>query len=832
MCSVENGPVNTPVYLINRTTNTANTKTTPFELCFGSKPKMNHLRVFGSLGYAHVTKDKRSKLDPMSYTCMFLGYAENQKGYKVLNVDSGKIEVSRSVILDEREVEGLYQDSSDCIRPPMSLPAPAVDEDEVTTTTRTNLANDEVSDDITMEDVSILDPPALDVDVEMEESQDSLESSGSPLQLRLRDETASGSVSDRLVFHPVANRLRNERSDRLAILPALPAAQTPPQYLLEDSPGSETPRNDSLVLYDEDERDENGTTAASNNESIVVYGRADNDNEPARPSKRLRTDEEALAAMNESATCIDTPKTYEEAIASSEKKKWRQAVAEELNAHDRNGTWQLVSRRADIRPIGCKWVFAKKRNELGQVVRFKARLVAKGFKQQFGVDFFETYSPVANMASIRVFFSLCAGQGYEIEQVDVDTAFLNGVLSDQVYMELPEGLEIDGNVVCKLRKALYGLKQAANVWHKTVRAVFDSMGFTPSGADQCVYVKTDGSGFVYVCLYVDDMLIAAKQSTTIEAVKKALASHFKIKDLGAAKFILGMEVAYKTSQKTLHLTQSQYIRDVIDRFNQGNARGVDNPCDVAIKLSKEHGPKNADEATIMKAKPFRSLMGCLLYIATCTRPDIAFAVCRLSRFLENPGIQHWKAAIRIVRYLKSTLDFGITYSGRSNGELNKVKAYCDADWGSNVDDRRSVSGIMIIMNGGPVVFKAKYQRTAALSSAEAEYMALSLCTQEVLWTRAILHDLGIKQKEATLVLEDNQGAIALANNDGYHARSKHVDIRHHFIRDHVSNGNIIVKYISTEHQAADMLTKGLGTKRFKFVRGAANLFPVRNDQEH
>ncbi|CAI5723452.1 unnamed protein product [Peronospora farinosa] len=219
----------------------------------------------------------------------------------------------------------------------------------------------------------------------------------------------------------------------------------------------------------------------------------------------------------------------------------------------------------------------------------------------------------------------------------------------------------------------------------------------------------------------------------------------------------------------------------------------------------------------------------MLYITTCTRPDVAYIITQLSRFLENPGQQHWKASIRVLRYLKTTRDYGIIYDG-SASEV-QATAYTDADWGSNIDDRRSVSGIMVMIGGAPVVFKSKYQRTVALSSAEAEYMALSFCTQEVLWVRAMLKDLGHEQVGATLVYEDNQGAIGLASNSGYNARTKHVDIRHHFIRENVAQDIIVVKYKSTVDQLADMLTKALGTKRLKYLLQASGIGPRRSQHK-
>jgi hypothetical protein len=290
-----------------------------------------------------------------------------------------------------------------------------------------------------------------------------------------------------------------------------------------------------------------------------------------------------------------------------------------------------------------------------------------------------------------------------------------------------------------------------------------------------------------------------------------------------------MEIAYDKEQRTMTITQTQYIKNTAERFNQKCARETTNPCDQSMKLSKADAPTTDEEKDAMKKKPYRSLIGSLQYVAQCTRPDIAYAVTHLSRFMENPGNKHWNAAIKILRYLNTTSDRGINYSGSKDSKMAPV-AYSDADWGSNLDDRRSVSGVMIMMNGGPVIYKSKYQQTVALSSAEAEYLALSMCTQEVIWVRAMMKDLGYEQPLATQVWEDNQGAIALANNTGYNARTKHVDIRHHFIREKVAGGDIKINYMETQQQLADILTKALATKRFEYLRDRLRIAP-RQDHD-
>lgn len=770
--------VSTAVYLINRSPNTVHPNNTPYELGFKMKPRMDHLRVFGSHGYAHVDQVKRTKLEAKSFKCMFLGYAEDTKGYRVYDLEKDKISVSRSVKLDEREVGGIYETHT-----PKQIKVIHVTKD-----------NDE----------SAVSGPT-------EHQQD-------------QDELMEGEGEDEIPDAPMNEEESDTNESRIEML-RLPTSVH--SELTEYRPPTLDAQEDRLVFRPQVER-----SRRTNEPMLLLENGSDADeslggSEGPPSSKRARIDEDGLIAEAILAYAVsvgeesDLPTTYAQAMSSDEAEQWRQAMDAELQSHHKNKTWTLVPRESIGRTIGCRWVFAKKRDQNGCVVRYKARLVAKGFKQKYGVDFFETYSPVANMNSIRVVLAVCAVLSYKMEQLDVDTAFLNSVLSDRVHMEVPIGVKGAQGFACQLNKAIYGLKQAASAWNKTIDHVFKKNDFKSCGADQCVYVKKVEEGFVYVCLYVDDMIIAAKTSDEILEVKGMLKSVFKMKDLGMAKFILGMEIDHDMTASTLMIKQTRYISDVAERFGQKNAKNVDNPCTSGLKLSTSQSPSTEAERSEMRSRPYRSLIGCLLYVTTCTRPDVAYIVTQLSRFLEKPGLPHWNAAIRVLRYLNSTRHHGIVYQ-RGTGKVI-VEAFSDADWGSNTDDRRSVSGVLINIGKAPVVFKSKYQRTVALSSAEAEYMALSLCTQEVLWARAMLKDMGQEQVGGTQIWEDNQGAIALANNAGYHARTKHVDIRHHFIRENVQHGLLKIGYIDTKSQLADMLTKALGTKMLKYLREASGI---------
>lgn len=612
--------VSTASYLINRKNTSANSHTTPYEI--GVKPNLEHLRIFGSMGFAHIDESKRKKLDAKSFKCRLLGYADDAKGYKVLNMESNKVEVSRSVKLDEREVGGVYDnnelddvgDSHDhqfetnddeYENNVMTAPGPEPE----STDYEMNEPMEDYDEPVTTNATSIVPMPAV--------RSPSVQPVPPPL-------------TDAMVFHPGPNR---RVSNRVQPPTALTHDVKSYQRALENGPSNQ---REPLQL---DNRPHNPEFRLSGSNS-------------ERPSKRHRHDDDD-EGFEIALAVHDAPATYKEAVSSSEKNEWSKAIRAEFKAHERNGTWTKVKRRAGMKLLKTKWVFAKKFNELGELLRLKARLVALGFLQKYGVDFFETYAAVANMSSIRMFLSSCTALGLVIEQLGVDTAYLNADLEEDVYIEFPEGLEGNSEYVLKLNKALYGLKQAGNAWFKTINRLLLKLGFKPCGGDTCMYTKRVGNDMVYICLYVDDMVVSARTIELVNEVKSSIASQFRIKELGPVKHLLGMEVNYNQKQRTMTITQTQYIKTMAKRFNQQNARSTTNPCDPSLKLSKADSPTD-EEKEAMTRKPFRSLIGSLQYVAQCTRPDIAYAVTHLSRFMENAGSKHWNAAIKILRYLSTT----------------------------------------------------------------------------------------------------------------------------------------------------------------------------------
>nr|CCA27625.1 putative polyprotein [Albugo laibachii Nc14] len=378
-------------------------------------------------------------------------------------------------------------------------------------------------------------------------------------------------------------------------------------------------------------------------ESIVPHK-----TEEIRPPKRHQIE------YDQANAALEAPTTYEDAIESPEAESWKKAIADELKALKEKKTWKMQKKEDNQKVIGTKWVFTIKRNEHGEIQRYNARLVAFGYRQTYGVDYEETYSPVANMNSIRVFLSVCCQEGFLVHQYDVNTAFLNGHPEGEVFIYPQRGVEGKQNQICKLNRSLYGLKQSAATWLNTISEVFTYMGFSQCRSDSCIFIRQQGNSIIYITLYVDDMLVVATTTEEIEDMHTKLSNRFKMKDLVNARFVLGIEVSYKREARKLKINQESSIRRMVERFNQEKAKSITNPC-----LQGQFLLKMEQEDSRMKNRPFRSLVGSLLYISTGTRPDIAFSVCQLSRHLEKPSEEHWNAAICILRYLKTTASNGI-----------------------------------------------------------------------------------------------------------------------------------------------------------------------------
>uniref|UniRef100_A0A2N9FCY2 Integrase catalytic domain-containing protein n=1 Tax=Fagus sylvatica TaxID=28930 RepID=A0A2N9FCY2_FAGSY len=501
---------------------------------------------------------------------------------------------------------------------------------------------------------------------------------------------------------------------------------------------------------------------------------------------------------------LSIPRSYKQATESA---KWIQAMKDEMDALEANETWDIVPLPTNQPVVGSKWVYSVKLKSDGSLDRYKARLVAQGFSQEYGIDYDETFAPVAKMTTVRTLIAISAIRDWDIFQMDVKNAFLNGDLSETVYMRPPPGSSIASpHMVCKLRKALYGLKQAPRAWFAKLKSVLIGAGFRQSENDYSLFISSTPQGNVFILVYVDDILITGDDSQSIINLKNVLQHSFQMKDLGSASYFLGLEISHNSHG--YFLSQQKYTQDLINLVGLTDDKQVDTPLEVNVKYSKNDGEPITDPTL------YRRVVGSLVYL-TVTRPDIAHAVQLVSQFVSDPRRLHLTALHRIIRYLRSTSDLGLPYY---KSALPQLQAYSDADYGGCPDTRRSTTGYCSFLGSSLLSWKSKKQPTVSKSSTEAEYRAMSAVCSEIVWLRRLLADFGMTPSIPTPLFCDNESAVKIASNPVFHERTKHIEIDCHFVREKFEQGLITLPHVSTKDQIADILTKSLSkTNHVRFV---------------
>lgn len=738
--------ISTANYIRNRCPSKSLEGLTAFEKWNGKVPDVSHFRIFGSEVFTLNRLPTKGKFESRSKKGIFIGYSEESKGYRIWIPDERRVDVSRDVkftgipkkVLNNHEHKDENNDKNE---------------------TQVELILSEGNkENHNMNDLNELRNDQDEINDQNNAQEDQVEAE--PDQENLEDNQENQNDQGN------ANQQRRGRG---------------------------RPRKIMTGLRGRPKLDYHTTNVADEVEEVVSQA--------------------------------EVP--LEQAVRGPHADEWNQAIAAEVKSIIRNNTWIIVDRpKGENKIIGSRVVLRNKYKEDGTLERRKARIVARGFAQRPGIDFDETFAPVARLSSIRIMVALAVEHDMTIQQFDVTTAYLNGELQEKVFMEVPkytmealediielEGTNTDvgrkasrminelqkGNKVCLLKKALYGLRQAGRCWNSKIDEVLIKFGARKSTADPCIYFKGEGENIILISIYVDDILAASRSKERIAELGQYLSRMFEIKDLGTVNHCLGIE--FDLNKNGIKMSQTGYIRDILERFGMSDSKPVSTPLDPGVKLQKSKSEPSSEESSF----PYRELVGALMYLAVCTRPDISYTASYLSQFNSCYDLTHWTAAKRVLRYLQGSRDVGL-YFHKSNKSL---KAFVDADWANCPDDRRSYTGFAFILGNCPISWESKKQRTVALSSTEAEYMALSEAAKEASYLMNFFKELGFSTREKVTIFCDNNGARKLAENPIFHNRSKHIDVRHHYVRDILKKGEMEIKYIPTEEMAADVFTKGL-----------------------
>jgi Reverse transcriptase (RNA-dependent DNA polymerase)/gag-polypeptide of LTR copia-type/Integrase core domain/GAG-pre-integrase domain len=800
------------VYLLNRRPHSSLFGKTPFEAWWGRKPDLSHLRVPGCDAYVLTPPAKRRVQDFHAVRGIFVGYAPAQKAYRVWNPETSKMMVSQHVLFNESSFTfgrvptspEIDQGRDAAHEQGFNMPGPPVPDDDLPVVLPNTSHQERFSPEaeITTRNYfqSLSDEDLDESDSDGDDNQDDSSQEHVVSDEQVADEQNNG------VEPQVASEGPQRRSSR---------HRQPPGEWWKTFPetNAAVTKDVDQVVNDACSHIQLYTCTASR---ISGSRQQSNDGLP-RPS---------LAGVM--ASDIDTDITLRQALNGPYGGHFSDAANQEFRNLLHFQTWRLRDLPAGRKAIGNKWVFKVKAKDDGTVDRFKARLVIQGFSQRPGIDYDETFAPVAHQESVRLLLALAAQHGYKLRHVDIVGAFLNGDMEEQVFMKQPVGFVETGNEgkVCELLKALYGLKQAGMVWNKRFNDFLtEKLGFKRVSADPCIYIARQGQKFIILGLHVDDALMVHNNDAFCDSMVKSISGEFETTDLGEPTKLLGMRLR-RTSDGSVRIDQEAYTVELLKRFKMEECQPSSMPHQPGHHLSKSMCPQTPDEIEEMKDAPYGELVGGLLWLSINTRPDIKQAVSVLCRFVKNPGRQHWTAAKLVLRYLQGTKAFGVEYS--KCNENWQLSGYADSDFANDPDKSRSVSAYVIMLANGPIAWKSKLQSSVATSSVHAEYVALYDAVREVVWFRQLLRELGHEEELPTIIHEDNKGCISLTANNRTDPRTKHINVKYHFTREQVKEKSVCIEYKPTAEMLADALTKPVNKPKFLWFRDHIGVRDFRN----
>ncbi|KIK18519.1 hypothetical protein PISMIDRAFT_14301 [Pisolithus microcarpus 441] len=807
---------------------------TPCELFLGKVPDISYFRVFGCLAYVWIPKElRKDKLEPHAEEMIFLGYAVATKGYHFLR--GQKVIIARTA----KFVEDVFPYCTD--------------------ERKGNKSDDH--------DQPVTDQPPDDEDIPTDEQMDN----GPDQPMDGRPQSRSQSPEE---FNPLRNGDEDQYPGPPDIPPqrAIPRSNQPPSQNVPQKrpmprefnrritrpplrPGNvygerrhpteieREIRDKQDALHNILRRTEEGAERIRNaihekrfqdlqshqdaeriRQETSLPPPSNEDQPSAGPSRfpgalKETSKEEMSFAQILSARVKQAPEQYRDVLRlpKPEQTKWFDAMRDELKSIEERKVWTLVKPPSGRKLVKSRWVFAVKSDG-----RYKARLVAKGFTQEYGIDFEDTFSPVTRFETVRILLAHAAQNNWEMEAVDVKTAFLYGKLDEEIYMEQPEGFKIKGqeHMVYRLLHSLYGLKQAALSWNKELHQSLLRMGFLRSKVDAGVYFYNSKAGQVIFLVYVDDGLFLGSHKNLLKKKKGEFMKTWESRDLGDVKEYLGIQIRRKRQTREIWLDQIPYVEKVVKRFSMENATSVRTPLPSGYIPEK---PPTSYQSTSQLRSRYQSVIGSLLYMALGTRPDIAYSVIRMSQYMSNPTDLHLKQALHIVRYVASTPNLCLHYHGKEP----RLYGFADSDWASNKDTRHSTTGFAMYYGNSLISWRSRKQKTIALSSTEAEYMAMCDAARQVKWLDMLFKELSFKM-DKTIVYCDNMGARFIAENPVSDGRSKHIDIQWHFVRECVEEGLFVIEYVNTTRQRADGLTKSLTWQKFEQNRSSLGLVTRTN----
>ena len=525
---------------------------------------------------------------------------------------------------------------------------------------------------------------------------------------------------------------------------------------------------------------------------------------------------------------IKTPKTHKSAMKSPEASHWRLAEQAELDSMTKHEVFTHMVLPAGKKAIDTRWVYALKYKD-GVIYKYKARLVAKGYEQIYGVDFEETFAPVARLTSLRIVLAISAKLQLDVQQMDVETAFLNAPLAEEVYIRIPDGVTVAPGCNCiRLNKALYGLKQSPREWYDNINSYLQSLNFKRLQSEHCLYIYSQNEEICLISLYVDDLIIAGTDTSVTTRVKDNLKQRYSMKDLGNVDEILGCRVHVNHVLGIVSMDQRKYTSNILSKYLDSTEQTwLDTPADSSIVLTQDLGPLTEAETISMRTIPYREVIGCLLWLSLGTRPDITYAVSQVAKFSANPGQVHWKAVKRILRYLNGTRNLGLIFRNLSPTSKHIFPhtitsmiptGFVDADYARDTSTRRSCTGFIFFLAEAPISWQTRQQPSVALSTMESEFMAACAAAQESIWLLQLLTEFGCLFTVPIPIYEDNKACLAYSKNSTSHQRTKHISVRYHFIRDLIQEKTIQLLEIPSKDNIADIFTKPLDKRVFQHLR--------------